>query len=287
MTKFKAFLILSRPHFLLGGILMFGLGATTSENVEWVHYLFAQAMVSSAQITAHYVNEYFDVEADRLVTNRTLFSGGSGALSSRAIAPRVALLAAVLSSVAAIGTSAVVANWSWEAAGLGVIALAISWAYSAPPLRLLDTGLGEAATSAVVAILVPSIGAFATGGSFSPYLAWATAGLFLVHFAMMLAFELPDLSTDAAAGKTVLAVRVGEIHTRRLLAGLLAAPLLTLAVTDLVGDVERGFWLAAGASLVPAVTMMLSAGLRRYAVLTTSAVATLVCAAGTLLLAAP
>ena len=53
-----SFVRLSRPHFLLGGFLMFWLGARSVSTFDTSGYVLGQAMVTSAQITAHYLNEY-------------------------------------------------------------------------------------------------------------------------------------------------------------------------------------------------------------------------------------
>ena len=94
MISLMAFLRLSRPHFLMGGVLMYAVGVAQGKAIGIATYLLGQAMVSAAQVTAHYVNEYADVEADRLVKNRTMFSGGSqGRLSAmvRRVASELAM----------------------------------------------------------------------------------------------------------------------------------------------------------------------------------------------------
>ena len=285
MDSLWAFIKLSRPHFLLGGVLMFALGAAAAGSVDPLAYALGQVMVTAAQVTAHYVNEYADIEPDRAVTKRTLFSGGSGVLTGGLLHPMVALRAARVASSLAVGAAVALAFVNVPAALLGLVALAISWSYSMPPLRLLGSGFGELAASAVVAGIVPMIGVFSQGGSITGVLLWSIAIVFVLHVAMMLAFELPDLETDALAGKRVLAVRIGMTRTRVLIASLLlmAGILLTGWGSSYVGS-GRG-WLAASAGS-PAAALMLVAMVRdRAGLLTGSAVATLVLAAAGLLVA--
>jgi hypothetical protein len=90
-----AFIRLSRPHFLVGGFLMFGLGAATAGSIGVADYVSGQILVTSTQLTAHYVNEYADVEADRHVQHRTFFSGGSGVLANEVLSARTALYASL------------------------------------------------------------------------------------------------------------------------------------------------------------------------------------------------
>ena len=282
VSHLSAFVRLSRPHFLAGGFLLFAMGAKMAPGAGIGRYLTAQLMVTSAQLTAHYVNEYADVAADRLVARRTLFSGGSGVLPDRLLDPRVGLSAGRISSLLAIAAATAVATYSPAAAALGLAALAVSWGYSMPPIRLLGTGWGELATSLVVAFLVPIIGSLSQGGILTASLYWAVAILVPVHVMMMLAFEMPDLATDAAAGKRVLAVRIGRDKTILLMVGLLAISALVAAVgwmsAGLTGGAIGGICLAA----IPGVATVVLARQDRPGALTTAAVVTLVIAAGAL-----
>jgi 1,4-dihydroxy-2-naphthoate octaprenyltransferase len=283
MDQLWAFIKLSRPHFLIGGVLMFALGAAAAGQVDPLGYALGQLMVVAAQVTAHYVNEYADVEPDRAVTRRTLFSGGSGVLVGGQLRPVVALRAARVASALAIGAAIALMFVNVTAALLGLAALVISWSYSLPPLRVLGSGFGELAASGVVAGLVPLIGAFCQGGAITGRLTWSIGVVFLLHLAMMLAFELPDLETDAVAGKRVLAVRIGRTRTRALIALLVlaAAILLTGWSSTYAGSGGARVALLAG---LPAAALMLVAMLRdRAALLTGSAVATLVLTAAGLL----
>ena len=283
MDSLWAFIKLSRPHFLIGGVLMFALGAAATGLFDPAAYALGQVMVTAAQVTAHYVNEYADVEPDRAVTRRTLFSGGSGVLVDGSLRPVVALRAARVASVVAVGAAAALLFVNVNAALLGLIALAISWSYSMPPLRLLGSGFGEIAATAVVAGIVPLIGAFSHGGTVTGALMWAIAIVFLLHLAMMLAFELPDLETDAMAGKRVLAVRIGLPRTRVLITLLLLA-----AGGLLIGwgsaHAESGSARVGILAGLPAALVMLVAMARnRAGLLTGSAVAALVLTAAGLL----
>jgi 1,4-dihydroxy-2-naphthoate octaprenyltransferase len=274
MRSFGDFIQLSRPHFLVGGVLMFGLGAATAGSVAAAGYVVGQAMVTCAQVTAHFVNEFADVEPDRDVRNRTWFSGGSGVLVGR-LAPVVAWRAALVSSTLAVMLAGALVVRSPAAAGLGLLALLVSWGYSLPPIRLLGTGWGELATTLVVVGLVPMIGSLSQGGSVTAQLAWSIAVLVPIHMAMMLAFEVPDLATDAAAGKTVLAVRIGRQRTEYALLGLLALGGLVAVVAAIVTNTAGiAVW---SVGVIAPMTVVIAAALRRdrYSMLTMGAVATL------------
>ena len=274
---------LSRPHFLLGGFLMFGLGAATGGPVDGSDYLFGQLMVTMAQLTAHYANEYADVDADRAVEHRTPFSGGSGVLVEGSLPVRSALWAARLTSVLTVLAAIVVADASILAAVLGLLALTVSWAYSMPPVRLLNLGWGELATSLVVTLLVPVIGALVQTDTVPATLWWSAAVLVPVHMAMMLVFEIPDLQSDSAAGKRVLAVRIGRRATVVMIGSLLAVAFAGLATAIIADGLPSGC--AAGFVGLVAAPVLVGALVRdRHQVMTICAVGMFVLVSGGLLI---
>lgn len=284
MRSLRAFARLSRPHFLLGGFLLFAVGASTAAGLVVSGYMVGQVMVTATQTTAQYVNEFADVEADRAVAHRTWFSGGSGVLPEGALRREVALRAAWVTTTIAMAAILAMAGRSIPAALLGLLALGVSWSYSMPPLRLLGTGWGEVVASVVVAGLVPLVGVLAQGSTPTTELWWAIAILIPVHLAMMLAFELPDVESDAAVGKRVLAVRLGRQATLRLMIVLLVGAGVATAGAGAVGGLPSRAALATAVG-VPSAAVTVVAGLREQdALLTVSAVVTLVVVALALIL---
>ncbi|MEX0826214.1 MAG: prenyltransferase [Acidimicrobiia bacterium] len=280
----KALLRLARPHFLLGGLLLFALGAFSTGTLDAGGYAIGQAMVTATQLTAHLVNELADARADALVLNRTWFSGGSGAIADGSVSRRTALVAAILTSVASIGFIALMYPRSAQAASIGVAALLVAWLYSVEPIRLLATGIGEIVTSLVVAMGVPIVGALANGGFVADPLRWAIVALLPIHLAMMLCFELPDLDTDREAGKRVAAVRHGRERTEAMVGVLFGLGAVVLAVGILTGHLPD-LALASFAAATPAAVAMWAMRRARWGTLTLGGVATLVVAALGLLLA--
>jgi len=269
-----AFIKLSRLHFLIGGVVMYAVGAISAGVESAGTYLLGQGLVTFAQLTAHYVNEYADTATDRFIVNRTLFSGGSGVLGSGGLAPSIALRAAQTTTLLTFGVAALAFSVSPGGAALGLLSLGVSWAYSMPPWRLLDTGWGELATSMTVAGSVPAIGALVNGGPIVLELLWLVAALVPIHMAMMVAFELPDLDSDRAAGKMVLAVRIGPVNAQRLIAALFGLAAAVGVLGTLVGDIDVTVPLAAAG--LPALVTVSAARRARHALLTAAAVATFV-----------
>jgi 1,4-dihydroxy-2-naphthoate octaprenyltransferase len=216
-AKFLAFLRLSRPLFLLGGVVLYALGAMVARYegypLDLGLYLLGQVFVTGLQLMTHYLNEYWDVEADRRNPDRTPFSGGSGVLPEGVISRETARAAAFVCLAVASATAIVLAlQYRVGPAAWVVMALAFLGAffYSTPPLRLAHTGYGEMTTSIVVAGLVPAFAHLLQTGRASLMILFATAPLVVLHYAMLLAFEYPDFLADEAAGKRTLLVRLGR-----------------------------------------------------------------------------
>jgi 1,4-dihydroxy-2-naphthoate polyprenyltransferase len=241
-SRLVAFIRLSRPWFLVGAALLLAIGAVDAGLPHVRRLAPGLAMVWSAQLTAHYLNEYADLAADRSVVHRTPFSGGSGVLVAGELPPVVALRAAWITTAATLVSVGGVALLDWLAGLAGLVALGVSWAYSMPPTRLLSSGWGELATSVTVGCLVPLTGVRLMGGRPTPDLWWVVGVTVSAHFAMMLVFELPDLASDAAAGKRVLGVRLGRGRT---LAVIIAAHVVGVA-TGVTALGPSPLWLVAG-----------------------------------------
>ncbi|MET0793180.1 MAG: prenyltransferase [Polyangiaceae bacterium] len=237
-----AFVKLGRPKFLAGGLLLYGLGAVLAAvagvRTDWSRYFWGQAVVSTTQLMTHYANDYFDLEADRVNTTPTRWSGGSRILPSGQLAPRVALTAALALAGCALLSALLTAQRARSAAlvlPLSLLIVAFSWAYSAPPLRLLGRGLGELTTALVVTLLTPLLGFYLQ----SEVIRWlpvlACLPLCGLQFSMLLTIELPDAASDAALGKRTLVVRRGAEWAARCAAALVVVSYMGLPLFVLLG----------------------------------------------------
>ncbi len=242
MSRLRAFASLTRPVFLLGGALLYGLGAALSPHpVDWTAYLIGQALVTTIQLSAQYTNEYYDQRADGLSgANRTWLTGGSGILASGRLAPSTALRAATITALAALVAVVAVTVTSGAAGLVGLAALIGALAYSAPPARLVSTLAGVSTASLIVAGLTPLTGALIQGGVPADRLLAIVIPLVILHHAMLIAFEHPDLAGDSAAGKRTLSVRLGAAATARLHGVLLVAAFSALAGAAAVGPLSWG-----------------------------------------------
>jgi 1,4-dihydroxy-2-naphthoate octaprenyltransferase len=240
------FLRLSRPFFLLGGFLLYGLGAAIASYlgrpIDGAIYAIGQALVTSLQLMTHYLNEYFDVGVDRVNPERTFFTGGSGILGEHGLPPRVALYAAAGCLLIAAGLASFLIS-SGRGAAVALLVLIVSaltaFFYSSPPLRLVSTGFGELTTSILVAGLVPTFAFALQTGEMHRLLFMSTVPLASLHFAMLLVFELPDWPVDRRSGKRTLVVRLGWASAMRLHDGALLLAYAGLGLAFLSGMPAR------------------------------------------------
>ena len=237
-----ALLKLGRPHFLIGGLLLFALGsvlaAVQGVAINWQRYFWGQATITAAQWMTHYSNDYFDLDADRANSTPTRWSGGSRVLVNGLVAPRVALAASGV-----LGTAALIAACNLAARPdspplvlpLALLIVVLSWCYSSPPLRLLSRGLGEVTTACVVTLLTPLFGFYVQRGGVSPLLLLACFPLCCLQFAMLLTIELPDAAGDGAQGKRTLVVRRGAEWAARCAAVMTVVAFGSLPILFMLG----------------------------------------------------
>lgn len=198
-------LLLIAGVYLLGAVAAAGHGATLDAMALLVGAL--PLLLLSASV--HYANEFADVETDAL-TDRTPFSGGSGALSETGLSRRVSLAAGLVSFVGGVLAAGSLWTTGWLSdSGVVVlgVATAVGWQYSVGPLKLAWRGLGEVTNAALGGLALPVYGAAVLDGPLST-VTLASVPFFLVVLLNLFATQWPDREADAAVGKRTLAVRL-------------------------------------------------------------------------------
>ncbi|MFL7891005.1 MAG: prenyltransferase [Anaerolineales bacterium] len=247
LKQLRLIFLLSRPLFVLGGALVYGLGVGIARYlgaaIDWELYFLGQAYVTSMQLSAQYLNEYFDAPADKENKNQTPFTGGSGVIGEGKLSRETAMWAA-LTALTVLASLTVVLISVVQLSPLLIIIIILafmgSFFYSTPPVRLANTGYGELTTSILVANLVPIFAFLLQYGEMHRLLVMTTFSLTALHLAMMIVFEFPDYLNDLKFDKYNLLVRVGWekgmvmhnllILTAFLLLGLAATFGLPLAI---------------------------------------------------------
>lgn len=167
-------------------------------------------------VAIHYANEYADADTDAL-TDRTPFSGGSGALVETGLPPSFLRAAVGVACVVATGVT-LVGFLSGLLSSLAVGILGVSFvagvAYSLPPIELVRRGYGEPINMVLGGLLLPLYGA-AVVATPTPFTALAVTPFALVVGCNLLAVHWPDREADGAVGKRTTAVRWRPASIRR------------------------------------------------------------------------
>ncbi|MFC6976063.1 prenyltransferase [Halomicroarcula sp. GCM10025709] len=208
---------------LIGAVYALGIGMALGRRGDWSLAAHGPAVgigglaVFAVAASIHYANEYVDVETDRR-TERTPFSGGSGALAQtgvdRVVLARASLTAVIVGIAIAAGGYVTGQLSATAVVFLGVIALA-GLGYSLPPTAFIRRGVGELVNALLGGLLLPLYGTTTVG---TPTVA---DGVALVPFCCLIGCNLlathwPDRDADASVGKRTLAVRLPPDRLRRL-----------------------------------------------------------------------
>ena len=198
--------------YLFGSIIALADGASLEVSTFWIG-LFVLIPLSAS---IHYANEYADFETDTL-TNRTLFSGGSGALQNSGL-PRIIALRAAWGAVSVGSLMALIAivrgNLSALSLGILLIGTLLGWMYSLKPLALGWRGLGELDNAVLGGVLLPLYGYVVQAGKFEAWVIVALLPFGGAVFINLLATTWPDRAADRQVGKRTLATRMPTGYLR-------------------------------------------------------------------------
>ncbi len=119
---------------------------------------------------------------------------------------------------------------TWWLLLVGAAALAAAWAYTGTSRPYGYLGLGELFVFVFFGLVAVVGTTYVQAGTVTTTSVLAGVGIGSLACALLVANNLRDVPTDAAAGKRTLAVRLGESRTRVLYAGLHLSALAALAV---------------------------------------------------------
>jgi len=235
---------MARPAQLALIALVYALGvamaSASGAASDWESVTFGLVALLPIAASVHYANEYADVETDAL-TDRTPFSGGSGALVDTGLSPQIAVGAAVVSGavgllLTAVGTAPISSRpLATVPAVLLVLVLVVGWQYSIGPFRLAWNGFGEVTNAALGGLILPLYGFAVVSAEVTVGAALATVPFALVVFVNLLETTWPDRRADAAVGKRTLATRWSPARLR--IAYGLASAAAVVATVALTGRV--------------------------------------------------
>ncbi|GAB3558093.1 1,4-dihydroxy-2-naphthoate polyprenyltransferase [Spelaeicoccus albus] len=217
---------------------------------QWtLRFVLALGVALLLQIGTNFANDYSDgvrgTDEERVGPLRLTASG--------AAAPHAVKRAAfgAFAAAAVLGLVLVVLSQAWWFLLIGAICLPAAWLYTGGKHPYGYIGLGEVFVFVFFG-LVATLGTTYTQVHSLSACAWGGAvGIGLISCGLLMANNLRDIPTDREAGKTTLAVRIGDVRARHSYAVMLTLPFLLLLV-----PIAFGHWGAALAllALTTAVT---------------------------------
>ncbi|WP_341581025.1 prenyltransferase [Marinobacter metalliresistant] len=239
MSETVAVVRAARPNFLVLAPLCAGLGVALAWQQGEPPALLDTFLVLVGALLAHaavnLLNEYEDfVSGLDLITRRTPFSGGSGALPEVPAAAKRVLLAALgtLALVVAIGL-----YFLWlrglpmlvlGAAGVVLVLTYTRWITRSPILCLLAPGLGFGPVMILGSLI--ALGARIDAAA----IAVSAISLLLVS-ELLLINQIPDAEADRKVGRRHLVITLGQPAAARLVGILLLGSYGVLGAGILVG----------------------------------------------------
>ena len=193
--------------------------------------LLALVVAVALVVGVNYANDYSDgirgTDDHRVGPKRLVGSGAASPAAVRAAA-FVSLSVAGLAGLTLISLSR-----QWWLIAVGALCLAGAWFYTGGRRPYGYVGLGEVAVFVFFG-LVGVLGTVITQvGSVNGLAIVAAIGVGLLTTAVLVANNLRDIPTDAAAGKRTLAVLLGDRETRRLYVALVLTPFLLSVIAAL------------------------------------------------------
>ncbi|ASU84891.1 1,4-dihydroxy-2-naphthoate polyprenyltransferase [Nocardiopsis gilva YIM 90087] len=245
----------ARPRTLPSSIVPVAVGTGVAVGVGapmWWKALLAMVVALALQVGVNYANDYSDGIRGTDTEERV----GPVRLTAARLAPpkQVFWAAWACFAVAGVAGLVLVATSSWWLLLIGALAIVAAWYYTGGKNPYGYRGLGELSVFVFFG-LVAVVGTVFVQLDYVPWQAWVVAiPVGLLSCSVLVINNLRDIPTDSETGKITLAVRLGDIWTRRLylacVAGafviaLAAFPaswwvaLVLLAVPLAVGPVRR------------------------------------------------
>jgi 1,4-dihydroxy-2-naphthoate polyprenyltransferase len=237
----------ARPRTLVASVAPVLVGTAAAGRASLWRTLAALAVGLGLQIGVNFANDYQDGVRGVDTHDR---QGPRRLTSSGLASPRSVLLAALASIAvaASAGLALAVATTLWLIP-LGAAAMLALWLYSGGPHPYGSLGLGEVMVFVFFGLMATAGAAYVQVERIPAAAWWSSAAMGFLAAALLEANNVRDISTDSAAGKRTLAVRVGPRRARALYRALVVAAFATIVLGVTVGIVDAGSGLSQWALL--------------------------------------
>ena len=254
----------ARPRTLGAGIVPVLVGTAAAE--RFIAWRFGAALLVAIglQVGVNYLNDYFDGTRGVDTPERV----GPTRLVASGVASPAAVLIAALAFIAVAGFAGLALALVTQPVLIlfvGALALVAAFAYSGGPRPYAGLGLGEVMVFVFFGLMATCGTAFVMAERVPAAAWWCGSALGFLAVAILVANNLRDIPTDAAADKRTLAVRLGDRHTRTLYRACVVSAFATivLGVVAFIVDERIGLtqWGLLGlAGWIPAIRPMEAVG---------------------------
>jgi 1,4-dihydroxy-2-naphthoate polyprenyltransferase len=254
----------ARPRTLGAGIVPVLVGTAAAD--RFIAWRFGAALLVAIglQVGVNYLNDYFDGIRGVDTPERV----GPARLVASGVASPVAVLIAALASIAVAGFAGLALALVTQPVLIlfvGALALVAAFAYSGGPRPYAGLGLGEVMVFVFFGLMATCGTAFVMAERVPAAAWWCGSALGFLAVAILVANNLRDIPTDAAAEKRTLAVRLGDRRTRTLYRACVVSAFATivLGVVAFIVDERIGLtqWGLLGlAGWIPAIRPMEAVG---------------------------
>lgn len=220
--QFKSWFQASRPAFFVATFIPLGIGwIIAGRRGTWHPGLFLVILLSSLMVhmATNLANDYFDhlqgTDAGDSIGGSRVLQEGKITLGQLKVA-----LILLYGAASVMGLWLMATQRLWAISPLVALALFSSIFYVAPPIRYGYHGLGEffVGINMGPVMVVGTYWVIAGRPAWRPL--WVSVPVGLMVAAILYYQNLPDMKTDAAAGKRTLAVRLGKTGAFRGLVAL-------------------------------------------------------------------
>lgn len=201
----------------------------------WWRAVASLVVALALQVATNYANDYSDGvrgtdSDDRRVGPVRLVGQG---LAAPGAVKTAALVAFGVAGVAGAALAAVVGP---ELLVVGAAAIAAGWFYTGGPRPYGYAGFGELFVFVFFGVVATVGSTYVQTGTITALSVAASVPVGFLATALLVINNLRDIPGDTVAGKRTLAVRIGELRTRFLYAGLLTATFVAVPLVAGVGQ---------------------------------------------------